>query len=64
MFLQRYEEHGEAFLRRIFTGDNTLVCHDTAESTAAESPWRSWLRLCAASWKVMSSNTDVVGILH
>ena len=21
MFLQRYEEHGEAFLRRIFTGD-------------------------------------------
>jgi len=62
MFLQRYEEHGETFLRRIVTGDKTWVCHDTAESTV-ESRWRSWLMLCAASRKVISS-TDGVGILH
>jgi hypothetical protein len=31
MLLHRYEEHGETFLRRIFTGDETWVFHYTPE---------------------------------
>jgi hypothetical protein len=63
MFLQRYEEHGKEFLGRIVVGDKTWVFHNIAESTA-ESRWRSWLGLCAASRKVASSITDdIVGIL-
>jgi hypothetical protein len=31
MLLQLYEEHGEAFLSRIITGDETWVFHYTPE---------------------------------
>jgi hypothetical protein len=34
MLLRRYEEHGEAFLSRIVTGDKTYVFHYTPESKA------------------------------
>jgi hypothetical protein len=39
MLLQRYEEHGEAFLSRIVTGDETLVFHNTPESKAESMTW-------------------------
>jgi hypothetical protein len=34
MLLQRYEEHGEEFLSRIVTGDETWAFHYTPESKA------------------------------
>jgi hypothetical protein len=34
MLIQRYEEHGEAFLSRIVTGDETWVFHYIPESKA------------------------------
>jgi hypothetical protein len=40
MLLQRYEEHGEAFLSRIFTGDETWVFHYTPESKAESITWK------------------------
>jgi hypothetical protein len=40
MLLQCYEEHGEAFLHRIVTGDETWVFHDTPESKAELMTWK------------------------
>jgi hypothetical protein len=40
MLLQRYEEHGEAFLSRRVTGDKTLVFHYTPENKAESMTWR------------------------
>jgi hypothetical protein len=40
MLLQRYEEHGEAFLSRIVTGDETWVFHYTLESNAELMTWK------------------------
>jgi hypothetical protein len=40
MLLQRYEEHGEAFLSRIVTGDGTWVFHYTPESKAESMTWK------------------------
>jgi hypothetical protein len=40
MILQRYEEHGEAFLSRTVTGDETLVSHYTPESKAESMTWK------------------------
>jgi hypothetical protein len=40
MLLQRYEEHGEAFLSRIFTRDETWVFRYTPESKAESMTWK------------------------
>jgi hypothetical protein len=40
MLLQRYEEHGEAFLSIIVTGDETWVFHYTPESKAESMTWK------------------------
>jgi hypothetical protein len=40
ILLQRYEEHGEAFLSRIVTGDETWVFHYTPESAAESMTWK------------------------
>jgi hypothetical protein len=40
MLLQRYEEHGEAFLSRIVIGDVTGVFHYTPESKAESMTWK------------------------
>jgi hypothetical protein len=40
MFLQHYEEHGGAFLSRIFTEDETWVLHSTSESKAESMTWK------------------------
>jgi hypothetical protein len=40
MLLQRYEEHGEAFLSRTVTGDGTWVFHYTPESKAKSMTWK------------------------
>jgi hypothetical protein len=40
MLLQRYEEHGEAFLSRIVKGDETWVFHYTPESKAESMTWK------------------------
>jgi hypothetical protein len=40
MLLQRYEEHGEAFLSRIVTGDETWVFHNTPDSRAESMTWK------------------------
>jgi hypothetical protein len=39
MLLQRYEEHGEAFLSRIVT-DETWDFHYTTESKAESKTWK------------------------
>jgi hypothetical protein len=40
MLLQRYKQHGEAFLSRIVTGDETWVLHYTPESKAELMTWK------------------------
>jgi hypothetical protein len=40
MLLRRYEEHGEAFLSRTVTGDETWVFHCTPESKAESMTWK------------------------
>jgi hypothetical protein len=40
MFLQLYEEHGEAFLSRIFAEDDIWVLHSTSESKAQLMMWK------------------------
>jgi hypothetical protein len=40
MLLQRYEEHGEAFLSRTVAGDETWVFHYTPESKAESMTWK------------------------
>jgi hypothetical protein len=40
MLLQRYEQHGEAFLSRTVTGDETWVFHYTPESKAESITWK------------------------
>jgi hypothetical protein len=40
MLIQRYEEHGEAFLSRIVTGYETWVFHYTPESKAESMIWK------------------------
>jgi hypothetical protein len=40
MLLQRYEEHDEAFLSRIVTGEETWVFHSTPESKAESMTWK------------------------
>jgi hypothetical protein len=40
MLLQHYEEHGEAFLSRNVTGDETWVFHYTPESRAESMNWK------------------------
>jgi hypothetical protein len=40
MLLQHYEEHGEAFLSRTVTGDETWVFHYTPESKAELMTWK------------------------
>jgi hypothetical protein len=39
MLLQHFEEHGEAFLRINFTGDETWVFHYTPDSKAESMTW-------------------------
>jgi hypothetical protein len=39
MFIQRYEEHGEAFLSRIIT-DDSWVFHYTPQSKAESITWK------------------------
>jgi hypothetical protein len=39
MLLQRYGKHGEAFLSRILSEDETWVFHDTKESNAESMTW-------------------------
>jgi hypothetical protein len=40
MLFQCYEEHGEAFVSRIVTGDETWVFHYTPESKAELMTWK------------------------
>jgi hypothetical protein len=40
MLLQRYEEHGKAFLRRIVTGDETWGFHYTPDTKAKSMTWK------------------------
>jgi hypothetical protein len=40
MLLQRYEEHGEAFLSRTVTGDDTWVFHYALQSKAESMTWK------------------------
>jgi hypothetical protein len=40
MLLQHYEEHGEALLNRIVTGDETWIFHYTSESKAESLTWK------------------------
>jgi histone-lysine N-methyltransferase SETMAR len=40
MLLQCYEEHDEAFLSRLVTGDKTWVFHYTPENKAESMTWR------------------------
>jgi hypothetical protein len=40
MLLQHHKEHGEAFLSRIVTGDETWVFHYTPESKAESMTWK------------------------
>jgi histone-lysine N-methyltransferase SETMAR len=40
MLHQRYEEHGEAFLSRIITGDKSWVFHCTPESKVESMTWK------------------------
>jgi len=40
MFLQHYEKHGEAFLSRIFTEDETWVLHSTSVGKAESMTWK------------------------
>jgi hypothetical protein len=40
ILLHRYEEHGEAFLSRIVTGDETWVFHYTPERNAELMTWK------------------------
>jgi hypothetical protein len=40
MLLQHYEQHGEAFLSRTVTGDETWVFHYTPESKAESMTWK------------------------
>jgi hypothetical protein len=40
MLLQRYEEHGEAFLSRTGTGDENWDFHYTPESKAESMTWK------------------------
>jgi histone-lysine N-methyltransferase SETMAR len=40
MLLQLYEEHGEAFLSRIFTRDETWVVHSSPESKPESITWK------------------------
>jgi hypothetical protein len=40
LLLQRYEEHGEAFLSRIVTVNETWVFHCTPESKAESMTWK------------------------
>jgi hypothetical protein len=71
MILQRYEEHGEAFLSRIVTGDETLVSHYTAESKAEsmswkhlDSPVKKKFKTVQSQGKVMATaSLDVHGVI-
>jgi hypothetical protein len=40
MLLKHYEEHGEAFLSRIVTGNDTWIFHYTPESKAESVTWK------------------------
>jgi hypothetical protein len=40
IILQRCEEHGEAFLSRIVTGDETWFFHYTPESKTESMTWK------------------------
>jgi hypothetical protein len=40
ILLRHYEEHGEAFLSKIVTGDETWVLHYTPESKAESMSWK------------------------
>jgi hypothetical protein len=40
MLLRRYEEHGEAFVSKVVTGDETWVFHYTPESKAESMTWK------------------------
>jgi histone-lysine N-methyltransferase SETMAR len=40
MLLQHYEEHGEAFLSKIVTGDETWAFHYTPENKAESMTWK------------------------
>jgi hypothetical protein len=40
MLLKHYEEHGEAFLSRIVTGNDTWIFHYTSERKAESVTWK------------------------
>jgi hypothetical protein len=71
MLLQHYEEHGEAFLSRNVTGDETCVFHYTSESKAElmtwkhpHSPVKKKFKIVQSPGKVMATVFwDVQGVL-
>jgi histone-lysine N-methyltransferase SETMAR len=71
MLLQRYEEHGEAFLSRIVTGDETWVFQYTPESKAESmtckhphSPVKKKFKTVRCPGKVIATVVwDVHGVL-
>jgi hypothetical protein len=67
MLLQRYEEHGEAFLSRIVTGDETWVFHYSpegkSESMNPQSPVKKKFKTMQSPGKVMATvSWDVYGV--
>jgi hypothetical protein len=70
ILLQRYKQHGEAFLCRIVTEDETWVFHYTPESRAASMTWKQHSpvkkksRTVQSPGKVMATAIwDVYGVM-
>jgi hypothetical protein len=60
MLLQHYEEHGEAFLSRIFTQDETCVFHYTSESKAESMTWKHHHSPIKKKYKTVQSTGKVM----
>jgi hypothetical protein len=60
MLLQRYEEHGKAFLRRIVTGVETWVFLFTPETKAKSMTWKRPHSPVKKKFKTMQSPGKVM----